>query len=70
MDFTADVSLLKTTIPVQVSGHFNSISYGLDGKRPLRLPARSPGALADGAGQKAGDAAGGANDALKGVLGQ
>ncbi|MDR0467101.1 MAG: AsmA family protein, partial [Deltaproteobacteria bacterium] len=38
MDFTADVSLLKTTIPVQVSGHFNSISYGLDGKRPLRLP--------------------------------
>ncbi|MCL1985474.1 MAG: AsmA family protein, partial [Betaproteobacteria bacterium] len=38
MDFTADISLLKiATIPVQVSGPFSSLSYGLDGKRALQL---------------------------------
>jgi hypothetical protein len=82
MDFTADISLLKiATIPVQVSGPFSSLSYGLDGKRALQMLTQTPGAIVDAAkglggaaakqgeaaGQKAGDAARGAKNLLKGI---
>jgi len=83
MEFTADISLLKiATIPVQASGPFNSLSYGLDGKRALQMLTQTPGALVDtakdlggaavkqggAAGQKAGDAARGAKNTLKGIF--
>ena len=71
MDFTADISLLKiATIPVQVSGPFTSLSYGLDGKRALQMLTQVPGAAVESVGQKAGDAARGAKGALKGLFGQ
>ena len=71
MEFTADISLLKiATIPVQASGPFSSISYGLDGKRALQLLTQTPGAIVESAGEKAGDAARGAKDALKGIFGR
>jgi hypothetical protein len=69
VDFTADVSLLKITIPVQVSGPFSSLSYGLDGKRALQMLTHTPGAIVEGAGQKAGGVVRGAKDTLKGVFG-
>ena len=70
LDFTADISLLKiATIPVQISGPFNALSYGLDGKRTLQILAQTPGAIVEGAGQKAGDAARGAKNVLKGIFG-
>jgi uncharacterized protein involved in outer membrane biogenesis len=76
MDFTADISLLKiATIPVQASGPFTSLSYGLDGKRALQMLTQVPGAIVDGAkdlggsaGKKAGDAARDAKSALKGIF--
>jgi hypothetical protein len=83
MEFTADISLLNiATIPVQASGPFTSLSYGLDGKRALQMLTRTPGALVDtakdlgggaakqgeAAGKKAGGAVRGAKDALKGVF--
>jgi len=83
MEFTADISLLKiATVPVQASGPFSSLSYGLDGKRALQMLTQAPGALVDSAkdlggaavkqggdaGQKAGDAARGAKDKLKSIF--
>jgi uncharacterized protein involved in outer membrane biogenesis len=69
LEFTADINLLKiATIPVQASGPFSSLSYGLDGKRALHLLTQTPGALMDAAGQKAGDAARGSKKLLKGVV--
>ena len=69
MEFTADISLLKiATIPVQASGPFHSISYGLDGKRALQMLTETPGAVIDAAGKKAGDAASGAKNLVKGVF--
>ncbi len=84
VDFTADISLLKLTIPVVVSGPFSSVSYGLDGRRALEGLAKSPGALMDtardlgvtgsqkagGARQKAGGAAQDLGKAVKGLLGR
>ena len=83
MEFTADISLLNiATVPVQASGPFTSLSYGLDGKRALQMLTQTPGALVDtakglggsaakqgeAAGKKAGGAVRGAKDALKGVF--
>jgi uncharacterized protein involved in outer membrane biogenesis len=68
MEFTADVSLMKITVPVQVSGPFNSLSYGLDGKRALQMLTKTSGAIVEGAGQKAGEAVRGAKNTLKGVF--
>jgi len=81
LDFTADVSVLKVTVPVQLSGSFSDPSYGLDGKRIMNTLTKTPGALVEGAaqktgsavegaGQKAGGAVQGAKESLKGVFGR
>jgi len=68
MEFTADINLLKVaTIPVQASGPFSSLSYGLDGKRALQMLTQTPAAIGEAVGKKAGDAASGAKNLLKGI---
>ncbi|MDR0239734.1 MAG: AsmA family protein [Deltaproteobacteria bacterium] len=68
LEFTADISLLKiATIPVQASGPFNSLSYGLDGKRALQMLTQTPAALGEAAGKKAEEAARGAKNLFKGI---
>jgi AsmA protein len=64
VDFTADVSLQKNTVPIQLSGPYSDLSYGLDGKRALHMPARSPGAPGEAIGQKGGGTLQDAKDAL------
>ena len=68
MEFTADISLLKiATIPVQVSGPFSSLSYGLDGKRAAQMLLQTPAAIGEAAGKKAGEAASGVKNLFKGI---
>ena len=68
MDFTADVSLLKiAAVPVRVSGPFSSLSYGVDGKRALRMLTQTPAALGEAAGIKAEETARDEKNLFKGI---
>jgi AsmA protein len=84
VNFSADISLLRMTVPVLVSGPFSDLSYGLDGKRALEGLVKAPGARLDAAedlgaagarkagatGKKTRDATRGAKKTLKGIFGR